>query len=582
MPMHVRKTRSKKIKSLALGNLEPQVTTLVCKNGCLNNNKTPVIKNPEILSDIVAPETNIAYDIEVFVGKKRFLDNLQRKEIKLKLENKFGIIVSESEISILARRFVEHLKELHISKAKCISKKFLDDGGCPWHVDATGENGSGTILIIYAGWRKWVLGSWKITTECEEQILPRLYEVANLLGIPNSIVRDFGRAMIPAIQEFVKQLKIKIPVLGCHTHFVKMVGKDLLSSGYDLLRSLIKKLRIKSCLRRLVREWAKCLKNSEIKKVEIENWINLSQTRSLPEGETGLAIIRTLGQWALDYLYENKNQVFPFAVPYYEFYKRCKLIHQLCAMYLKTMQKDKIVGKALKQLGKVTERFILEKKFQKIDQTFSYRLKLFNELRVALRLNIKGTKKVLPGVQELPENKKKLNNIKNSLQKYKKSLTSRYPQRGAAQNKRQAINSVLKYLETYGKTLWGHVIKLPKRLGGGIKTVCRTNNCLENFNGILKQNERRRSGRKVLSKDFEDLPEGAPLVKNLRHSDYIKLICGSLDNLPKAFANLDKKKLEIKKKKSDEKSEEVPLPKFDRKFIRKLKIASFIHKVLSI
>ena len=205
---------------------------------------------------------------------------------------------------------------------------------------------------------------------------------------------------------------------------------------------------------------------------------------------------------------------------------------------------------------------------------------------MALKLNINETKKkVLPGIKESFETENKLNNIKKSLQKYKKSLKNRYPKRGAAQNKREAINSILKYLEDHGKNLWGHIINLPKRLGGGIKTVCRTNNCLENFNGSLKQNERRRSGRKVLSKDFEDLPEGAPLVKNLRCADYVKVICGSLDYLPKAFSELDKNKMKNKKKlinqNTIEETEIMPLSKKERKFIRQLNITLFIKRIIS-
>jgi hypothetical protein len=28
------------------------------------------------------------------------------------------------------------------------------------HVDATGEDGRGTLLLVLAGWRQWVLGAW--------------------------------------------------------------------------------------------------------------------------------------------------------------------------------------------------------------------------------------------------------------------------------------------------------------------------------------------------------------------------------------------------------------------------------------
>ena len=55
----------------------------------------------------------------------------------------------------------------------------------------------------------------------------------------------------------------------------------------------------------------------------------------------------------------------------------------------------------------------------------------------------------------------------------------------------------------------------------------------------MKHGERRRSGRKILTQDFEQLPPAAALAKNLTHPDYVKIICGTLDSLPRAFAKLD-------------------------------------------
>ena len=101
------------------------------------------------------------------------------------------------------------------------------------------------------------------------------------------------------------------------------------------------------------------------------------------------------------------------------------------------------------------------------------------------------------------------------------------------------MDLVLDHLDRHGDSLWGHVIKLPPRVGGGIRVVARTNNQVEGFFHQMKHGERRRSGRKVLSRDFEVLPAGAALAYNLTHPDYVKLLCGSLEELPEAFATLD-------------------------------------------
>jgi hypothetical protein len=80
---------------------------------------------------------------------------------------------------------------------------------------------------------------------------------------------------------------------------------------------------------------------------------------------------------------------------------------------------------------------------------------------------------------------------------------------------------------------------MPEESGGGIRIVDRTNNHMENFFHHMKHGERRRSGRKVLTQDFENIPAAAALVHNLTMPDYVELVCGTLDSLPDAFAKID-------------------------------------------
>jgi len=55
----------------------------------------------------------------------------------------------------------------------------------------------------------------------------------------------------------------------------------------------------------------------------------------------------------------------------------------------------------------------------------------------------------------------------------------------------------------------------------------------------MKHNERRRSGRKILTQDFESLPAEAALAYNLNYKDYVAIVCGSLEKLLEAFAEID-------------------------------------------
>jgi hypothetical protein len=97
---------------------------------------------------------------------------------------------------------------------------------------------------------------------------------------------------------------------------------------------------------------------------------------------------------------------------------------------------------------------------------------------------------------------------------------------------------ILNYLDRYANHLFGHPARFDED-GKIIAVVERTNNVAEHFFGADKQKLRRRLGRANLGRDLEDQPAQAILASNLRHPDYVRLLSGSLENLPTVFAKLD-------------------------------------------
>ena len=129
--------------------------------------------------------------------------------------------------------------------------------------------------------------------------------------------------------------------------------------------------------------------------------------------------------------------------------------------------------------------------------------------------------------------------MRRDFEKWIAALKKRRPKRGPSEDIRNAIDTILTHVDTHGNNLWGHAIVLPEYAGGGIRLVARTNELLENYFKQIKHLERRRSGRKNLTQDLEHLPASAALVNNLKDAKYVSIVCGSLDNLAKAFAQLD-------------------------------------------
>jgi hypothetical protein len=484
----------------------------------------------------------------VFVGLERFVHHCQRDEIRGKLLHEEGVDLSSGEISNLAKLFLKYLEDLQTARSKQFRSALADDGGWPLHVDATGENGRGTLLVVLAGWRRWVAGSWKIQTERADIIRTCLDEVVGQFGPPCAVMRDLGRAMIPAVNDFVTEHKLDIPVLSCHQHFLADIGSDLLLPAHGELRALFRRQQIRPKLRRLTRDLGRKL-GEQIGQArgEVKDWQqDVENAQHIPQGRAGIATVRTLAQWVLDYQADSSGEDFPFDRPYLQFYERSERVHRASKKFLQGNPRDQKVERALRRLERILEPVAADVPFRQIVKRLRARSKLFDELRSTLRLVEKGSyssnknsyKEALTSEQAAEE----LSDIRYQLDRLTESLKERRSKRGPAEDMREAIDIVLKHIKDHGDSLWGHVISLPEKIGGGIRLVERTNFISEDFFGILKHNERRRSGRKNLSQDLEHLPAGAAKACNLNFPDYVEILCGSLDFLAKAFAQLDLEK----------------------------------------
>ena len=544
--MDVRKTFTHGGLTLEHGTFRVRETVRVCATGCVKGGAggKPIIKRHTGLSELLLPRSTVGYDVMTFVGLERFVHYRQREEIRSTLTSQYGITLSTGEISALARRFLVYLEALHHARAPAIRAALVQDGGWPLHVDATGEDGQGTLLVVYAGWRGWALGAWKISTEHADAILPRLRTVAARFGNPCAVMRDLGKAVIEATRDFVAELKRPIPILGCHLHFLKDIGKDLLRSSHDELRDLFRRFKVLPHLRAQVRELGRGLgKDIDAGRKGVAKWLasaSPSERIQMPEDEAGLAVVRALGQWVLDYHDDGTGAGFPFDRPSLDLFRRCHRACRAVESLLCKPSNDKRIYRALERLHRVLALVRSEVPFQRQARILETRGRLFDELRDNLRLQVKSPPSQ-PGSATLDKQQQlvKIRDVEKAVKAFEASLRKRRPQRGPALDMRKAIDLILSHLDRHGSSLWGHVITLPRVAGSGTRLVERTNVVLESFFHQVKHGERRRSGRKILSQDFEAMPAAAVIARNLVHADYLSVLCGTLKALPRAFAQLD-------------------------------------------
>ncbi|MGH9559902.1 MAG: hypothetical protein ACRD3S_00480, partial [Terracidiphilus sp.] len=350
----VHKTLRRRVVTMEHGALVVREVVRRCAHRCKHPNGEYVTLRPLVLARHVAPGAIYGYDLEVYIGLQRFLRYRQRDEIQTDLQREHGLTVSSGQISILEKRFVNHLEALHWQRQPALASALAEDGGYPMHIDSTGEDGRGTLFVAYAGWRLWALGAWKLSTERADLMLPHLRTVVAAFGTPCAIMRDFGQAVIQAATDLVDDFEKPVAILGCHSHFLKDVGKDLLEASYNELRNLFRRYGITSGLRALARDLGRRLGGIlDPVRLDVAAWLGAVPDHTFPAGRTGLATVRAVAQWALDYPQDGSHLGFPYDRPYLDLFQRCRIVHRAVEAFIETAPQKDRVRQAVQRLARV-------------------------------------------------------------------------------------------------------------------------------------------------------------------------------------------------------------------------------------
>ena len=239
-----------------------------------------------------------------------------------------------------------------------------------------------------------------------------------------------------------------------------------------------------------------------------------------------------------------KNPVYPFSLSHLEFFQRCKDAMRRADIWIPT-PRSQPERRALSHLGSLMRRLEKDKRFNNAVGRLEKGWQAFTDARNALRLTDselpRGDKRYqqvdLPALEA-----QRLKEIETEVVHYLDGLHEQVGDDSLTKpTTPHAI--ILKYFNKYRDHLFGHPV-IRNENGAVIAVVERTNNVDERFFGKEKQQLRRRLGRAHLGHDLEDQPAQAALAANLCHPDYIRILCGSLDNLHNEFADLDKQALD--------------------------------------
>jgi hypothetical protein len=465
------------------------------------------------------------YDLIVAVGLARYERHLQRQEIRTELQHEHGIVLSEGTITMLCDRFLHYLEALHLHHIPALREAMVM--GYPLHIDATNESGKGGLFVCLDGWRGWVLHAVKIASEHEQELRPAVEQTIAAFGTPVAFVRDLGGAGGKAVASYHQQ---GIPDLVCHYHFLGAVGKKLFDTEYTVLRNLLRQSKVRSGLRELLQV------------------IRSDCSAEAYQGKFGQGRLRealpALILWILD-AEGRKDLPYPFALPHLHFYQRCGRVSQQAERWL-PLPRSPVERRLLKQLDAVIARLVPMTRLTWAVPRLEGSWEVFSELRDILRLTDGELPRGDRGGfynRQFPEFEVgRLHDIEQQTARYHEEIRER-----ATTSQVDKVSPicatpemiVLRYLDRYSDHLFGHPMGRDQE-GNIVAVVERTNNVAEHFFGADKRKLRRRLGRAHLGRDLEDQPAQAVLVTNLKHPDYVRIVCGSLDQLPRAFADLDR------------------------------------------
>lgn len=515
--VRIQKSRLRQVITLAHGPLEVREIRKQCRS-----RRCPPLRSAQ-LAHLVRPGHKYGYDLIVHVGLARYLAGLQREEIQCMLRDDHGIELCAGSVTALCDRFLSYLEVLHVARAPVLREALGD--GYPMHLDATCERGKGGLFVCIGGWqsRHWVLWAARVHSESGANLAPVVEKAVELFGQPGATMRDMGEGCANAAESL---RKAGVPELVCHFHFLAAVGRCLFKQRYDKLRDLIRKTRCRADMRALLRDMRK--------------YNSTDRTEDRFGRGTLRDDLKALVLWVLEGD-GHADAPFPFSLPHLDFAQRCLQARQKAEPWVPRpcTAPERL---ALACLERLVERLETVRGFSTTVKELEKRKAAFGELREVLRLSnaelprgdTRTTQEHLPALELL-----RLQQIKQAVDQYTKDIEGRITARQKRAKQQDSTYAViLRYLRRYGPHLFGHPVKRDED-GRVVAVVGRTNNVAEHFFGSQKQLLRRRVGRGQLGRDLEKQPAQVALVANLRDPEYVRLLAGSLDQLPETFALFD-------------------------------------------
>ena len=481
------------------------------------------VSRPGELDRLVAPHCRFGFDVIEYVGRARFEHSRSQQAIQSALET-LGIDISLREIDVLCRRFIAYLGQAHRNSESSL-RQFMEasNGGYILHLDGTCEGSSPHLMCCVDGLSGLVLGAVKIPSENSAGIISLLQRIRRAYGDPICAVHDMGSAICKAVKEVFPG----VPDIICHFHFLRDIGKDLMTGEYDTIRRRMRKHNVRGTLRKMIRELKAGIDGNPAWTDSLCCYLGASEEQREEMNLPAIVEVYVLAVWIVEAQSQSDGLGFPFDRPHFDTYQRLVEAYPVLQK-LKAQISSPLSGKiVLSPLRNALDDSVVLNRVCSLQR----KMDVFDRLRDAMRI-------------ALPEGNGGLNDTGEAdMRTIREKVTAfrndeQIKRLGAAD---RDYAKMIRQIDKYWDRLFTEPLVVNCDRGTIEIQPQRTNNLMEQFFRGMKRDERRKGGNCSLERTLTTMAEDVPFTRNLKNPDYLRIILKGEETLAKSFAKIDRK-----------------------------------------
>ena len=483
------KTYRRTVKSSGYGIFDAVVHTKKCH--------VHGLFGPEQLSNIVSPHCTYANDIMVEASMGRFIKGYSCSEISMQLGN--GISERHvRNISNMAGEIIMQIHDENVTKLKDVMNSYV------LQIDGTADSEFAMVIVVRDAISGFTLYAEKCHSESFESVKDILLKVKKKFGIPSGAISDMRAGILEALEHVFPGIPVRI----CLMHFLRDLGKDLLSDMHTDLGIMINKIGIKSPLKSLLRS-IPAYNQSTLSEIEQ----GFCTDRKSMEAMSVRKILESIFSTG------SSGYGFPFSLSHLNFYLSCKEAEKkLNDLSSRITGEDsiKLLNTAIKEIECITKNNRIVKTVKKLSGINM----LFQKIRNAFNMPDKGN--LSDNMEDDDSIQEKCNIVIGEMEIY---LHTNIP----AHMFTAAKHIITRY----------HERKAMLFANNPEHTIPRTNNNMEQFFRKLRRNVRKRCGNIATGNILAQSGVSLAIFQNMDNPEYVKIVFGDKD-IPSVFAKYRK------------------------------------------